>query len=537
METLFVTEQNNLTNFFETVSVDDIQDCCGSKVFRRGVEYFENDSVEEASYNLDKTRLKLLVNGSSDYSVVIELQKGEVAGKCNCPYGGIIASLLYAKKESSVIDIVPDSQKAGANIDQYIQSLSKVELIGLVKKFAPEQFWVEVNNKHSDSSFAQNTFKKVESNLQKLFKNNDNLYDPNTFESSLVKGIKKLSGLEKQLKDEIGELIFYIINEVDFALNEGYLYDHYNDYMYEPSDEFIEFISNYVRCLGYKEKTTFLIKLDELLKQQSYDIFDNLERLSEVVFTEDDLPQLKEMLVGDYQEISNQLVEKYYERVRHLLADHEKEIILSKILNNNSKWVIELVGLYDSKKEVMKAIDTLKDWIAAYDANSKDAVFSLYLDLLAKVNLNLSGAAREAISHCPSSSMLIKIASMMKDDLSGYELILEKKNAEELLDYLEKKKRLPEALALINRNKGIWDERVFSFFKKHKIIFPADAEKYFTEKISENLEVAGNSNYQAIANNIEQLKKINPSLAQVYLSDIRLNYKRRRNLITILSKL
>jgi len=96
---------------------------------------------------------------------------------------------------------------------------------------------------------------------------------------------------------------------------------------------------------------------------------------------------------------------------------------------------------------------------------------------------------------------------------------------------------LPEALALIKRSKNIWDTRVFDFFKKHKKNFLADAEKFFGDEINKNLEYAGDSYYHTIADNIQQLKQVNSSLAAEYLVNIRLNYKRRRNLMSILSKL
>jgi hypothetical protein len=460
---------------------------------------------------------------------------------CTCPYGGackhIIASLLFAINESSEIEVVPDAESPGTDINQYLQSLSKSELIGLVKKYATEQFWVEVKNSFSDSSSAQTKFRKVEHNIQKIFKDSDYLYNPGDFDAALDKEIKKLSGLEKHLKSDVEGLLLYIISEVDNAFYEGFLYDDYNDYNYEPSEEFNGFVTNFVKSLNYEEKTDFLTKLDTALKEQSYDTFESLQQLSETVFTEDDLPALKDMLVSGYKKMSHNLIENYYERVHTLLTEQEKEVILNEIQNNNSKWIIELASLYDSRNLVLKAIDAIKVWLTANNGFGVDEVYTLYLDLLAKAGLSLSDAAKEAITHCPTCSTLQKIASLMSEGMSKYELILEQKALEQLLDYLEITNRLPEALELIKRSKNIWHTRVFDFFKKHKKIFPSEAEKFFTEAINMNLEYAGDSYYHAIADNIQQLKQVNSSLAAEYLADIRLNYKRRRNLISILSKL
>jgi hypothetical protein len=115
-------------------------------------------------------------------------------------------------------------------------------------------------------------------------------------------------------------------------------------------------------------------------------------------------------------------------------------------------------------------------------------------------------------------------------------MILENKNPGQLLEYLEKHSRLSEALALIKRSKGISENDVYDFFKRHKKDFPEDAERLFCGVISKNLENSGEVYYQAIADAIDQLITINQSLALEYIRDIRLNYKRRRNLMSILSK-
>ena len=541
MSHLFITEQNKLPGFFETISGDDIQGCCDSKVYHRGGEYFKYGYVADASYNIEKTRLKTLVKGNSDYTVIIDLQNGHIEGSCTCPYGGtckhVIASLLFAIGENSEIDVIPEAQNPGIDIKQYLQSLSKDELIDLVKKYAPKQFWVEIKNTFSNSSSAQTTFRKVERNIQKIFKDSDCLNNPGDFDAELNKEIKKLSGLEKHLKSEVEGLLLYIISEVDNAFDEGYLYDHYNDDNYEPSEEFNGFVTTFVKSLNYEEKTVFLTKLDTVLKEQSYDTFGSLQQLSGTVFTEDDLPALKDMLVSGYKKISHHLIENYYERVRNLLTEQEKEIILTEIQNNSSKWIIELAGLYDFRSQTIKATDAIKVWLTANNRFGVDEVYTLYLDLLAKAGLSLSEAAKEAITHCSTCSMLQKIASVVSEGMSDYELTLEQKASGQLLDYLEITNRLSEAMALIKRSKNIWHTRVFDFFKKHKKIFPLEAEKFFTDAITKNLEFAGDNYYHAIGDNIQQLKQVNSSLAAEYLADIRLNYKRRRNLISILSKL
>ncbi|MGV8091376.1 MAG: SWIM zinc finger domain-containing protein [Mangrovibacterium sp.] len=538
MSVLFTTKENDLSRFFKTISGDDIQNCADPEVYSRGLRYFNNGSVAEAAINAGKVELKAIVKGKSDYMVTVWLQDGKVSGLCTCPYGGtckhIVATLFYAIEAYPEIEIIPEPAK---NSNEYLQSLSKEELISLVRKYAPEQFWVEVKNKFSDSTSAMSTFKRVERKIQKIFNGSDCLYDPDEFNEVLNNAIKKLSGLEKHLKPEIEGLLFYIIDKVENAFNEGYLYNDYNDYLYEPSDEFDDFVINYLKCLDYNEKTIFLDKLDEVLKKQSHTTFFGLHQLSESVFTDEDLPLLKNMLVNNHKTISPQLVKDYYERVRHLLSPGEKEALLTGIKDDNSQWIIELAGLYISQGRETQAIESIKTWLRNNNGFEDENLYSLYLGLVKKAGGDFAATAKEAISHCPSCSMLQEIASMGNDNMADYISILENKSPEELLIYLEANNQLEEAIALINRSKYILDISIYEFYKKHKKQFSHDAEKFFCFRIEKNLDHTGDRYYYTVADAIKQLKQINAKLAGEYLQNIRIEYKRRRSLMAILSEL
>jgi len=541
MQLLFTTDEKTLPNFFKTLSDSKIKNYFESKIYHRGKEYYKSGTVNEAAYNSTKTSLKTVVEGNSNYTVKIKLEDGEVSGSYTCPYDDvckhIVATLLYAIDSDSGFEIIPESKSEENQTKQYLQSLTKDALIRLVMKYAPEQFYVEVKNKLTDSPMAITVFKKVNREIQKLLVNEDLLNSPGDFGQALTAKIKKLAELEKHLKPELEVLIFEIIVKIDQAFDEGYLYDHYNDMNYEPSDELIEFITNYVKYLDYNGKIAFILKLQTILDNQSYTTFDCLKSLAEDVFTEDDLPFLKNMLMNEYKNLSHHLIEKYYDQVCDLLSDDEKETVLKIIQFNNSDKLIKLVNLYDAQNELEKAIEVIKVWIEKADKSyGDDMVYSRYLDLLKKSQQSIFDVAKEAIILCPNSSILEKVVSLDKENSSVYERILEKKNPGQLLEYLEKHSRLSEALALIKRSKSIWEEDVFNFFKKHKKEFPADAEKLFCKIVEKNLENAGDRYYQAIADALDQLVKINQLVALEYIKEIRFNYKRRRNLMSILSK-
>ena len=144
MHTLFSTSKKNLHIFFNSLSDDEIRECCSSSVFRRGEEYFDSDYIDQATYNKDQTMLKSIVSGNDDYTVTILLANGKVSGSCTCSYGDVckhlVATLLYA---ADVLEIEIENnsdEDSGNRFHEYLQSLSKDELVALVEKFAPAPF-------------------------------------------------------------------------------------------------------------------------------------------------------------------------------------------------------------------------------------------------------------------------------------------------------------------------------------------------------------------------------------------------------------
>lgn len=539
---LTATCHSNLPDFFKSITTDEIEEWCDPGVFYRGEEYYESGAVVDASYSTDKKLLNSVVQGSHNYQVMISLQDGNASASCTCPYNGlckhVVASLLYAIYEESSINFVSDAKNDSFETDRYLHSLSKNVLVNLVKKFAPEQFWVETKNKFSDGRTAKKVFSQVEIKIKKLFDDVDNLYDPDAFDAALNKEFKKLIGLEKQLAPEAGQLLLDIIDEVDNASEEGYLYNHYGDYSYGPSNVVCEFYEAYANKMDFNGKMLFLHKLELAVQENSYTTFEPLlQRLYTAAFTEQDYPALKNRIVADCKNLSSGFIESCYDKLASLFSEQEKEIVLSQMQNAGDKWAIELARLYDSQGRTMTAIETIKNRLANNRSWAGEGIYSFYLDLLSKAGFDMSEAAREAILNRSTCAMLQKIALMMKGDLKAYELILEQKNKEQLLKYLESENRLIEALDLIKRSQHMWGTQVYDFFKKHKKVFLSDAEKFFCDEISKNLEFTGDSYYHAVADNLKQLSQINRPLTNKYLLDIQFNYKRRRNLMLILSKI
>ena len=539
---LFTSTKTNLQDFFKSLNPDDIQDCCEFRIFQRGEEYFDNDLVDDAAFSFDINTFSAIVEGNEKYKVTIIRDEGNVTGSCTCPYGGIckhiVAALLYAVENAEHIEIINDN-KIADNSDNYLQSLSKQQLISLVKKHAPAQFFNEIQNKTASASDALNIFNKVEKNIGKLFQNDELLYNPADFEEQLDTQIEKLKGLEKQLPKQISDLIIFVINKVENAFDEGYLYvdSYYGGDDYYEAEHFNQFVINFISTLPFNEKQTYIHKLYEVFSNLSYDTFSEISDTIEKSFTNEDIPALKEMVLLNCNKFSPALLKKYYAILREHLSDSEKENILLFIIKSNySNFTLELAEFYKTNNRIPEAISVLEQYLKQDSDRGVENIYVLYLNLLKSQNISLSPAANDAIIHCPSSDMLKIIISLLPEDASMYESLLEQKSADNLLAFYETSDRLNDANVLIKRSKKIWEDRKYDFYKKHKTLFPSESEEYFLEVLNKNLHITGDRAYNNVAEVIGHMKKINIKLTDELLKDIRTNYSRRRKLISLLAK-
>ncbi len=536
---LFETNQGKITALFDTITVDDLSDYFHSTIYQRGKWYYESRNVETVEFGADNISITASVKGTRNYTVQISLKENAIWGHCNCLFDGpckhIVATLLFAKHHKDKIELEAGLHKTEI-IQNYLQSLNKKQLISLVEKYAPKSFYTVIENKFSGKDEALQRFQKIEKRIKSIFPGSDLLYSAPDFEVELNRLIKKLNGLEKYIYKEIESLILYIIPAVDKAHDEGYLYadGYYNDYY--QSDVFDRFVVEFITQLPLEKKYSFIEALEEVLSKQSYDTFSGILVNIQLLFREEEMHSLKEMVLKGYKQLSPNLTMKFYELISNYLTDTEKETILLKIKNQHPDILTELAQLYQRNGRTEEAIDCLEDFINnSSNEFGSTAVNMLYLELLFQSKKPLQEISEKAIIKCPTAQMLKKIISLLPKKIAFFEKLLEKENADELLEYYETSNRLEEALVLIKRVKKINEPKVLDFFKKHKTEFPAESELYFKKFIEENLEGTGDYYYASVASGLSQVKKINPILASELAKNIRLNYKRRPKLMSMIS--
>lgn len=545
-EYLFDAVSPELEENFQNLTEEDIENCCEYKIFQRGLDYFNDGLVEQVSRNIGNKTITASILGTNLYTVDIFLHDNEMQGDCSCPYSGVckhmIAVLLHIS-ENGISNIktiknpqVADNQSFGL-LKQHLKSLSKEELIDLVMKFAPEGFFIKVKNSYSGDSEAEAYYSTVEKKIKGFFRNTELLFSPTDFEVSLIRELDKLRGLEDKLLNEIGDLIIFIIRNVEDAFDEGYLYvDHYYEEDFFESKAFNEFVIRYIKQLPFNQKIEYFLQLDELLNSMSYSTFEDISQSYAESFRDDEYKELKEFIMKSMGSVPASFLSRLYDYLEPGLSIPEKEKVLLKLKTHGSIYVITLSEMLIQQERYKEAYKILKDYLGSRTGFAEDKVMELYLDLTQKLNFSLDEPAKDAISRCSKAAMLFKIKDIVGDSIKEYENILKSKNPGELLAFYEKEKRFQDALSLIKEAEGIWEPTLFEFFRRNKKSIPSEAEQYFLSRIDDNLRDTGNSYYERISETINQVKQINSSLAAELVADIRLNYKRRTNLMAMLKR-
>ena len=169
-----------------------------------------------------------------------------------------------------------------AKVESYLASLTKEELIGLILKLAPQTFFDAINAQFASQREAKAIFKKASKAINAILSNERLLYAPSKFEEKLLEQLEKLRGLWDKLPAEIGGLLFDLIQNVEQAFEDGYLYLE----RYDTEDEYFEsevvndYIFRFVSSLPSEMKSDYIEELSTLLEGASYSTFLSLaERL------------------------------------------------------------------------------------------------------------------------------------------------------------------------------------------------------------------------------------------------------------------
>src|SRR5690606_3838471 len=134
----------------------------------------------------------------------------------------------------------------------------------LVLKFAPQSFKTEIKNSYLEIDQAKKLFEKTAQKLKNLLIEVESYYEPSDFEGQLTGFFEKLKGIWYKFPTETGDLIIEIIEKIGDALDEGMLYDHYYDDIYDGR-EFLTLIQEYISGLPIQNKIKFISRFEDAI--------------------------------------------------------------------------------------------------------------------------------------------------------------------------------------------------------------------------------------------------------------------------------
>ena len=542
-EYLLDADSGSVLECLAGITEEDVRDFSDFKIFRRGQEYYEEGMVEELMHNKANNTVIATVKGSREYQIEFRLEEGGVYSTCDCPYDGVckhtVAVLLNLIHEGT--DNIgtytlncPTTAESLDFLKKYLETLSKKDLVLLAMKFAPVNFITEVRNREMPEKDAEAIFKKAEKKIRKFFEDPDLLYDPGGMESALMSQLNNLKGLENQLNDGVGELLLCIIRSVETAFNEGYLYiDDYSGDEYFESDDFCEFVIDYVKQIPFDAKTKYLRELDQALNEMSYDTFWAIQESYHRFFSEQERTGLKSFINREAG-LPVTLISRLYKFLEPELTTDEKEAILRIISRTETDHFFSLCRQLSEQKRFREIIDLIEDDSEGFNPLADSRVSEIYLEAAFKLNVNFDAVCEEVTRYCPGISILQKIKALNGTVSLNCEKIVKQRNPEDLLTFYEKENRMKEALELVSESGLFYGDVTFEFFRKNYKLFPAETESFLKARIEENLKHTGKTHYEIIAESLDLMKRVNPGRSGRIAEEIRVNFKRRSGLIQII---
>jgi hypothetical protein len=534
---MFETSRASLIDFIADLTKEKIQMEFYSRTYYRGLKYYQEDRVEDVSLQ-GNSMLTARVQGARKYDVSLELQGTKIIEKCSCPIGSsckhIVALLLYCEEQRMILD-GPDALPKELDVEivtKHLNSRSKKELVRLVLKYAPDDFLETITKSTFDPDQSRKVFERITSKIEKLFDDDELMYEPGEFEALMVAQLKKLRGVWRKLPIETGDLFLGLMDKINGLMDEGLLYNNYYDAIFE-GDEFCKEGRAYARSLPFQDRVEYLTRLEEKIADMDYDSFNQILRNKTDLFSSDELPGLKAYFIQTYDSKNVRDTEDYYQLLENQLNPKEKESILKKTFLASKYLTEQLATLYLDRDRPEQAIQVIEGYLeeSALYFDDSESLYLTLLDLKKQTGSPLEQTALAALNKRPTLKLLDKAIAYLPEKREDFEQIVRKKNAPKFLEYLESNDRAEEALNLVEQSDQIWEEGKFHFYVRHRKEFPTQAASYFIRRINEELPYTGDEHYYKIAENLKALKKVERNNAIELANKIRIDFKRRRNLM------
>ncbi|CAA6825688.1 MAG: Unknown protein [uncultured Sulfurovum sp.] len=500
-----------------------IKSMADSAIFSRGKRYYREHNVFDVKLD-STTMLTARVKGSyaNSYKVKLYKEGADLRARCDCPYDDvckhIVATLISINQERELTESIVLSQES--RVLSYFETLSKAELIELLMEFSPENFKKEIILKDAPVEALNIRINEIASSIKYDIDDEELLYNPEQFQEKISEYMENLKIFVNQNPDEVFEIVFELVVEIEEKQEEGYLWIDYYDHRGEEYFDFDVFSDEIMALINKiqdrKSQLRLFMAFGALANSSGYLPF-SYERL--------EIEDKRDLLQFFDKESSL----SFYDFVEELLSFEEKE---SFLLTHDLKNVYEIlitIYLENGKKELaIKIVEKLLK-------EKFELEYVQQLLALTEVSAErFRGFVSQVIEESSYRGFDFIVDGLKKvENPEGLEALWRDKNVSEYYKYLEQEKRIEEMFELLNKlphNKE-------KFFKNHKQAYQKEAIAFFNAQIEEHLKTTGDNHYRAIADALVQLKALLDKDAFILkVQSLKNTYKRRRNFMAILEQ-
>lgn len=527
------TEEKSLLDFLNSEGADRLKFKFG-KLYERADDYSFNNNVKEIKVIHDD-HVKAIVSGSRNYKVDLYNENGEIYSECTCPYDGVckhaLAVIIHSQFEEWYFEEV--QKQVHFDLTSYLQGLTKQELIQLVLENQTAELVQKLQNKTLSQDDLLSKVAKANKELEKLFKEIDWETDIHWMDERLVSIFKIFDGGWKMVIKEITDLLSNTLKKLNHAIDEGYLYNHYEDESFS-GEQLSNLVVSFIKNIPTADKVNVVEELDDL--QAEYIGLWNQRTFYTDFFSQDDEPILKQYLFE--RKIKSNYVSTIYDLIKANLNKEEKEELLKMYALYSQELLIEYVGILEEKFLLKDAELLFEDYFNRIDISKieKESLMK-WIAIKNKLNEPIFEKLNLLVLKFPTKESLQFAISLLPEKQNEFEMIVLEKGFNEFILFLEKVNRIDEAEKILSTKSHYWNDFAFQFYCRNSKIFIEKSTQFMVNRIQQNLPSAGDSYYYTIAHTLKELFRFNPEKASQLLQEIRLNYKRRPNLMSMLREL
>ncbi|MBK8564126.1 MAG: hypothetical protein IPN76_12505 [Saprospiraceae bacterium] len=349
------------------------------------------------------------------------------------------------------------------------------------------------------------------------------------------------------------DLFLKVIEDIDDAQDDGYLFGEYSEESYDGFD-MLQLVAAFLRDLPDAARLNYTKAVWNTINNQNYDSFSAFFGMASDYLKPSDWDSLKDYLykseLFDKEDFSKEILAIFEKS----MTRDDKGKLLKTLAKQSDKFIVPLAQFHEKEegkaKQAIKVLDSAIGKLMKGENNFyygatdvKEQVMEERIRLAQAQSEPLETLAWQYLELLPKALTMRRVLELVPSHRAQFEPLLRKKSIAEYLTHLEAEKRLDEVVAIIENKKEEFTRGAlysmfslafsrYDFYVRNKKALPDLALKCFLEKLENELPHANDKNYIAVVDALKNIKTLEPGQEfRQRLANIRLVYKRRQNLM------